>query len=237
MKNLTVCVVALLLPLFAIGQIIDSTYLTEYIVQKNGVKTEVDVIKIDDTDVYIFRNNREVKIPKKELLEWSEGSLWKQPFRYNDKGEIEYQEVVALDSLSKEAIYNRAKRMFVTLFKDSRNVLELDDKESGSLIGNGNTDVYYHTGYLNVNAHATFWFTIEIDIKDGRYRLTLNNFENEFAATQYTSRDRSSLEVMFPANEEPNKFSKNLKAADLMEIDSLMRRIKKMMAEKPSKDW
>lgn len=235
MKKNLFTVLAMALASFAFGQVIDSSYLEEYVVMKNGKKTMLDITSDDADFIYFTKDGKENKIPKSQVTDWKAGQLWQQPFKYNEKGEIEYQEVVKLDSLTKDEIYNRAKRMFTKLFKDSRNVLELDDKEAGTLIGNGNTDVHYSTG-LGAG-HATFWFTITIDVKEGRYRLTLNGFDNEFAATTYTARDRSSLEVIFPANQEPNKYSKKLKEADLQEIDNLFKAIKKMMAEKPLKDW
>jgi hypothetical protein len=226
----------------AFAQVIDSIYLQEFIVLKDGTKTFVDVLGEDYDNVIIMRNGKEKKILKENLLEWNSGNIWQQPFKYNEEGEIEYQEVVPIDSLTKDEIYNRAKRMFSKMFKDSRDVLELDDKEAGTLIGNGNTEILWKTdGILGMVVSIRLWFTVTIDVKDGKYRVTLNNFENETDAfrsgSTYVKGTRYPIEQAFPISGEVQKIQRGMKEAELLEIDSLLKSIKKMMAEKPSKDW
>lgn len=236
MKNL-ILLVALALPVLLSSQVIDSAYLTEYIVMKNGAKTEVNIVDDDDDFVYIERNGAKNKVPKSSLSDWKTGNLWEQPFAYNEKGDIEYVEVIELPGIAKDEVYLRAKKMFISLFKDSRNVLEYDDKEAGTLIGNGNTSVSWVTQFMDIPVSITMWFTLTIDVKEGKYRLTLNNFENQAPVSQYSNGDRYGLEIAFPENEEVPKLNREMKAAALTEIDALFKQVKKTMAEKPAKDW
>ncbi len=94
-------------------------------------------------------------------------------------GKITYSEVVTLkDSISKDELFSRAKICFTHLFKNSKSVIQNEDKEAGSIIGKGNLKVYaralgtnYDGGFVN--------FTITISVKQGRYKYTITDFNHE----------------------------------------------------------
>lgn len=94
-------------------------------------------------------------------------------------GKITYTEVVTVkDSVSKNELFSRAKICFVHLFNNSKNVIQNEDKEAGSLIGKGNITVHaralgtnYEGGYVN--------FTLTIAIKDGKYKYTVTDLAHE----------------------------------------------------------
>ena len=50
-------------------------------------------------------------------------------------GKIVYSEIVKVDSTSSPELYLRAKTWFVRNFNSANNVIQLDDKESGKIIG------------------------------------------------------------------------------------------------------
>jgi hypothetical protein len=89
---------------------------------------------------------------------------------------ITYTEVVNVDtSLGKLELYSRAREWFAKAYNSSQNVIQMDDKESGKIVGKALTQVYhkalgsnYPSGHIN--------YTISIYLKDGRYKYEITNF-------------------------------------------------------------
>ena len=51
---------------------------------------------------------------------------------------VEYQEVIEFDSeIDKSTLFNRTRLWLAEAFVDSKEVIELEDKEAGLLVGNG----------------------------------------------------------------------------------------------------
>ena len=55
----------------------------------------------------------------------------------NKDGKINYSEVVNVDSVKKEELYNRAKHWLVETFNSAKDVIQIDDKENGEIVGKG----------------------------------------------------------------------------------------------------
>lgn len=86
------------------------------------------------------------------------------------EGKVVYEEVIEVDK-TKDQLYNSAKHWMVTIFNDANEVIQLDDKESGKIIGKGvvrHTQPILWTSVINNNN-----FTIEIDCKEGKYRYRI----------------------------------------------------------------
>jgi hypothetical protein len=98
---------------------------------------------------------------------------------------ITYTAVVYVDStISKEELFIRARSWFTSAFKDSKAVLEVQDKESGELIGKGNfhfsaskMSYMYYSGRIE--------FSIKVLLKDGRYKYEISDFYHNGANTSY----------------------------------------------------
>jgi len=89
---------------------------------------------------------------------------------------ISYSEVVNVDSLSKkQELYSRAREWFARAFKSSTNVIQMEDKENGKIVGKALMQVYhkalgsnYPSGCIN--------YTVSIYLKDGRYKYQFSDF-------------------------------------------------------------
>jgi hypothetical protein len=81
-------------------------------------------------------------------------------------GEIVYMSVVNVDSTKSNELYVRANEWFVNTFKSAKDVIQLNDKEAGKIIGKG----FFSTGLFTIH------FTIEIQTKDGKYKYAFSNF-------------------------------------------------------------
>jgi hypothetical protein len=91
---------------------------------------------------------------------------------------ITYSEVVYIDSLTnKLELFSRAREWFAKAYKSSTDVIQMEDKESGKIVGKALMQVYhralgsnYPSGYIN--------YTISIYMKDGRYKYEITDFHH-----------------------------------------------------------
>lgn len=97
----------------------------------------------------------------------------------SSSGKITYSEVVAMkDSVSKSELFVRAKTCFVNLFKNSKEVIQNEDKENGIIAGKGNIRVNASAlGTEVAGGHINF--TLTIAVKKGRYKYTFTDFAHE----------------------------------------------------------
>jgi hypothetical protein len=84
-------------------------------------------------------------------------------------GVVTYTNVIQVEGNNKEQLYERAKNWFVIMYKSSKDVIQLDDKENGNIIGKGNFRIVYYERDPIIN------HTISLSVKDGRYKYVVNN--------------------------------------------------------------
>jgi hypothetical protein len=58
-------------------------------------------------------------------------------------------------------------------FSSSKEVIELKDKEHGTIVGNGAFNLNIGMSFMPTNVPVTF--KVRIDIKDNKYRMTFSN--------------------------------------------------------------
>ncbi len=92
-------------------------------------------------------------------------------------GKINFTEVVKEDSLNQEQLYSNAKEWFAKTFNSANDVLQMDDKSSGKLIGKGLSMITIPMGITNVP--EKMWFTVIIEVKNGRYRYSFTDITFE----------------------------------------------------------
>lgn len=87
-------------------------------------------------------------------------------------GHIKFEEIISVDSLKKDDLYNRAKLWVINTFKSAKQVITADDKEIGIIKGNGVFIVL--KGHLQ---EQTIRFTFEINVKDYKYKYSFYDFD------------------------------------------------------------
>ena len=80
-------------------------------------------------------------------------------------GVAEYQEVVEVDA-DKTTIYNKTLQWMAEGFRSAQDVIQYKDEGEGVIIGKGVVDVTYT--FAPYPTH----FTLKVEAKDGRYRVT-----------------------------------------------------------------
>ncbi len=113
----------------------------------------------------------------------------------SSNGNIIYSEVVYVDSIiNKQILFSNAREWFAKTYKSSTDVIQMEDKESGKIVGKALMLVYhkafgsnYPSGYIN--------YTISLYIKDGRYKYEITNF---YHTGQYVSAGGTAYGSVIP---------------------------------------
>jgi hypothetical protein len=88
---------------------------------------------------------------------------------------FEFKKVDSI-SLTKAQIFERCERWIGINFKSAQNVIQVKDKEAGTIISKGNFSVEHNNAFQS-NVYRVE-FTMTIDIKDGKYRIIINDLSN-----------------------------------------------------------
>lgn len=89
-------------------------------------------------------------------------------------GLILYTDIETIAGQTKNELYMKAREWFVNTYRNANSILQLEDKESGKLMGKA-TYQYKFVNGINESV-ITLTFTINIDIKDGKYRCKFYDF-------------------------------------------------------------
>jgi hypothetical protein len=120
-----------------------------------------------------------------------------------NEGELIYTEVVAAPDKSADQLYTLARLWISQNFKSGKDVLDIDDKSSGTLAGKGWSSIYVTS--VGMPMEIMLWYRIIIEVKDGRYRYQIKDIEFENRDKTYGSfvnpaENWLSMEAMFREN-------------------------------------
>ena len=101
--------------------------------------------------------------------------VFAQEFPINEKtGKISYEGVVKIDGASQSDLYVKANEWFVNAFNSANSVIQMQDKESGKIMGKGSipvTRMGYPAGY--------FYFTVKFTAREGRYKYVITDIYHD----------------------------------------------------------
>lgn len=159
-------------------------------------RLEIEFMDGSKKDIIINRDNLHVYFPCLEYINVndlknviadsgtpkSEIKVIKHHFPENDYDESEFSEVIEC-SLSKDVLFQNAKKWAVSTFYDYKDVLQFEEPELGRLIVKG---IYKPEALGNVinKESEEFRFTITFDFKDNKYRYKVNGFESDITAVE-----------------------------------------------------
>jgi hypothetical protein len=96
----------------------------------------------------------------------------KDSFGLDKNNQISCVSVVQCPDMSKEKIYVEANNWFANSFNDGKSVIQLNDKDAGTIIAKGFLhNIAKHVSFTT-SADVSAWVIIRIDIKDGKFRMT-----------------------------------------------------------------
>ncbi|OHD65721.1 MAG: hypothetical protein A2176_13890 [Spirochaetes bacterium RBG_13_51_14] len=106
--------------------------------------------------------------------------------------------------LSKDEIFDRTLDWCAKKFVTVNDAIVVKDKEKGKIIGKG---VGKYSEYFDFLVDREFSYTITIEIKDNRYRVTFDNFVVYYDERQLTA---SRAEFKFEINKIRKQLEKNM---------------------------
>ena len=168
-------IIFLLFPFLAHGQL-------DTIFKKNG-DTILGVI-IPNPDITIFYKNEKGIDSRVNLSKVRKYVIVKDTLGAKS-GKIEYVRIDSLIKGSKEDLYLRSKSWLVHYFKSANAVIQMDDKETGKIIGKGVFMFPVRGGFGNILDYDPVHFTVQINTKENKTRIIVNDFIHEGGNYQY----------------------------------------------------
>jgi hypothetical protein len=103
--------------------------------------------------------------------------VFAQEFPINEKtGKVSYEGAVKVEGASATDLYIKANEWFARTFNSANNVIQMQDKEAGKIIGKGNITAYGHFK----NFESGIWkFTVSFTAKEGRFRYVISDIYHE----------------------------------------------------------
>ena len=156
-----------------------------------------------------------------------------------------FSEVVKLDSTKKIELYSRAREWFVKTYNSADDVLQMDDKESGKLLGKAFNDITFES-IMGSMFTTRMFYTVKIYIKDGRYKYEITDiYYKSYASAQVPSMTTYPddwfipEEKVFKSNGKEKVINKGYRNATLESINNLILNLKNSMniQEKENNSW
>ena len=157
---------------------------------------------------------------------------------------IKYMEVVELDSTrTAKNLYSQARMWFAETYRSSKDVIQLEDKENGRIIGKGN--IKYESNIFVGSTGTRGWinYTISISVKDGKYKYEITNFMHE--GNSLNSQGAFSFDLITTDKECPkevgnknwrNKVYIDIKKQIELKTNTIISSLKEYMKKKTNKD-
>lgn len=93
-------------------------------------------------------------------------------FPRNEAGQVEYSEVVSVDSVSADVLYGLCKKWFAKYYVSSQNVIQSDSKNN--VVGKAVMNLKYVFGSMSTDIY--FNYVVDISIKEGKYKYVIGDF-------------------------------------------------------------
>jgi hypothetical protein len=94
-------------------------------------------------------------------------------------GPLQFQEVVPVEDATRDQLYDAALVWFPSAFKSGKDVLQVQNKEAGMLVGTG-VERYEPAIFISSSCtRGELRYRITVEVKEGRYRYTIDGFTHE----------------------------------------------------------
>jgi hypothetical protein len=100
-------------------------------------------------------------------------------------GQTEKVEIKIIDSIpvTKQELYIRARAFIAYSFKNSKNVIQMDDKEAGKIICKGSMTLPSKAS-VGITYQNNVDFTLTIDVRDNKYRAVISDLYHSGLGSQ-----------------------------------------------------
>lgn len=98
---------------------------------------------------------------------------------------LEFNEVVQQEGKQGKELYPIIKAWVATTFVNSQKVIQMDDPENGVIICKGVFDYRAPGGFIYRYIDGFVNFTLKVQVRDGRYKVTLSDFNHKSSDSRY----------------------------------------------------
>lgn len=151
----------------------------------------------------------------------------------NSSGRYELTEVVKAENSSAEDLYSNAKKFIALKFKSGKEVTQLNDENSKTVVGKGSMTVKLKIS-IGSPVYSPVDYTFTISCKDNKYRYSITDFLFYNTGDLRTTKELED-ERYWTKNRETKKWWPDVKQQIFEEVNGLVILLKKSMNE--NKDW
>ncbi len=191
------------------------------------------------------KDYKEYKVKYDLWLECKEkadsNALYRTELPINEKTSlITFEEVVQAEGKDKNELYSIYREWFVNWFKSAEDVLQMDDKENGILIGKGFQDITVVV--FGMPLVEKLHYRVKFVLKDGRFKYIISNLSTQQYPYQYNNNPPKSpcevslIDNLYSKKGKVNKINKNSKEAVLTAVYLLIDDIKNTLQNNTSID-
>ena len=160
---------------------------------------------------------------------------------------LAFSEVVAAEGATKDQLYNAALAWFGDGFGSAKTVLGGQDKQRGRLVAKPTFVYVPKVSVGNARIKGTVTYAVTVEVKDGRYRYTIDGFTHEGTPGQgapssfglLTTDAKCPYPVEGPTSAGKQETWEQLKSLAKTQADTLTASLKRRMADstKAANDW
>ncbi len=180
------------------------------------------------------------------------GLAAEKPTLINEIKPLMFSEVIPSEGRTKDQLYSAAVAWFGETFQSAKNVIDIQDREAGRIIGKPlfkYTPVIFMAGE---RVRGVVHYDVTIEVKDGRYRYKIDNFTHEGSSGSYSGIPLAPISFQLLTREELCPYDVDgvtssgkqetwvdLKQKSKDEAERLILSIKSRMAQSATKseDW
>ena len=152
---------------------------------------------------------------------------------------LKYTEVVQTEGVSKQSLYQRARSWTNDVFKNSKNVIQIDDKETGEIAGKAIFDATISWNVLGKRTtETTVNFKFQIIVKEGKYKYIFTDFtENNYYGYLLTSAKDNPYKTKGVGKKNLDMIWVSLKESTEYKISGLVSSLKNATRKKSEADF
>jgi hypothetical protein len=86
-----------------------------------------------------------------------------------------FEKIILVDSINKASIFISINEWFAKTYNSANDVIQINDKEEGIIIGNG--IIIYNYGKVSYScSEGSLKYSIKVSVKNNKYKIELSNF-------------------------------------------------------------
>jgi hypothetical protein len=162
MKTITIFIIILFINVLTLQAQEDE------ITMESGIKLTGKILIEENEMIYFDQSGKTIPLLREDIRDVNVGVI----------ETLTFTDVIQVEGVSKNELYNRARLWFIGAFVSADDVLLMENKQEGQLIGEGNFK-FVPKMYLGSDIGGIIKFTIKLFVKDGRYKYVITEFVNK----------------------------------------------------------